>query len=295
MKILVAYDGSNCSDAAIDDLENSGLPAAGTALVISVAEAWLPRTPSGKRDRSKRDKNVSLENEVLAVHAKKLIEGVLPEWKVETALGSGSPAAEILARADQFLPDLIVVGAQGRSAIGRLVLGSISQKVLTEARVSVRVCRERSEEAGTPVRIMLGFDGSDGSFAAVNAVACRDWPSGSKLRLVSAAERRAPADIDRFMAAGTQPGEDVSASERNWLEKQAEKALKMLEIPASFDIVAGDPRQVLTEEAAHWNADCIFLGADTTGSPTGQSLLGSTAAAIAARASSSVEVVRARN
>ncbi len=42
MKILISYDGSGCSEAAIDDLVIAGLPAEGEAIVISVAEVWLP-------------------------------------------------------------------------------------------------------------------------------------------------------------------------------------------------------------------------------------------------------------
>ena len=42
MKLLVSYDGSNCSEAAIDDLAGAGLPAEGRAVVLTVAEVWLP-------------------------------------------------------------------------------------------------------------------------------------------------------------------------------------------------------------------------------------------------------------
>ena len=42
MKLLIAYDGSECADAALDDLTHAGLPERGEALVVSVAEVWLP-------------------------------------------------------------------------------------------------------------------------------------------------------------------------------------------------------------------------------------------------------------
>src|ERR1043165_3044320 len=45
MKILIAYDGSKCADAALDDLTHAGLPEKGEALVMSVAEVWLPPPP----------------------------------------------------------------------------------------------------------------------------------------------------------------------------------------------------------------------------------------------------------
>src|SRR5215216_7095641 len=45
MKILIGYDGSECADAALDDLTHAGLPATGEAHIQSVAEVWLPPPP----------------------------------------------------------------------------------------------------------------------------------------------------------------------------------------------------------------------------------------------------------
>jgi nucleotide-binding universal stress UspA family protein len=45
MKILITYDGSECAEAALDDLRRAGLPPAADALVVSVTEVWLPPPP----------------------------------------------------------------------------------------------------------------------------------------------------------------------------------------------------------------------------------------------------------
>lgn len=43
MKILIAYDGSDSADTAIDGLQRAGLPTENVeALVVSVGEVWLP-------------------------------------------------------------------------------------------------------------------------------------------------------------------------------------------------------------------------------------------------------------
>ena len=43
MKILIAYDGSDSADTAIDGLQRAGLPNENVAaLVVSVSEVWLP-------------------------------------------------------------------------------------------------------------------------------------------------------------------------------------------------------------------------------------------------------------
>src|SRR4051812_13155747 len=45
MKLLVGYDGSPCSDAAVADLRHAGLPAQVEATVVSVADVW-PQMPA---------------------------------------------------------------------------------------------------------------------------------------------------------------------------------------------------------------------------------------------------------
>jgi hypothetical protein len=49
MKILIAYDGSESADKGLDDLSRAALPAEVEALVVSVAEVWLP-PPQGDFD-----------------------------------------------------------------------------------------------------------------------------------------------------------------------------------------------------------------------------------------------------
>jgi hypothetical protein len=46
MKLLIAYDGSESADKGIDDLSRAGLPSEADALVVSVAEVWLPPPPN---------------------------------------------------------------------------------------------------------------------------------------------------------------------------------------------------------------------------------------------------------
>jgi hypothetical protein len=65
------------------------------------------------------------------------------------------------------------VGSHGRTALGQFFFGSVSQKVLHEARRSVRVARGRIEELGKPVRLIIGVDGSEDPEEAVEAVAAR--------------------------------------------------------------------------------------------------------------------------
>jgi nucleotide-binding universal stress UspA family protein len=176
MKILIAYDGSACADAALDDLQRAGLPAQAEACVITVAEVWLPPPPPSihkiveaseemhtpadlQRWYAKGSRAVG-EAGGLAVRATERLRKNFPGWEVTQEAVCGSPAWEIIMKADRWKPDLVVVGSHGRTALGRFVPGSVSQKVLTEARMSVRVARGRVEVDPTPARIIVGLDGS---------------------------------------------------------------------------------------------------------------------------------------
>jgi nucleotide-binding universal stress UspA family protein len=57
--------------------------------------------------------------------------------RVETRLADGDAAEEILRVAEEIRCDLIVVGTEGRSGLGRLLLGSVAEAVLRKARCPV--------------------------------------------------------------------------------------------------------------------------------------------------------------
>jgi nucleotide-binding universal stress UspA family protein len=309
MKILVAYDGSQCSESALDDLSRAGLPPKGEAILITVAEVWLPPPDNSngadaeadpyleaavKRFREKGDRLLN-EASMLADHAAARLKNVLRGWKVTTCVTYGSPAWEIITKAEEFKPDLIVVGSNGQSALSRLVLGSISHKVLSESAFSVRISRGRNEVEPASERVIIGFDGSIGANAAVTAVAERSWSPGAEAQIISATDPVVPPSIGRFISPVANWAEGESKSDHKWIEDLAKKAVKVLErsgLSAQQRIIEGNPKEALVREAEKWHADCVFVGATAHNTRLGRLLLGSTASALAVRAHCSVEVVR---
>ena len=311
MKVLVAYDGSKPSETAIDDLVRAGLSHKGTAHILSVAEVSLPQPARAEPERlgvpsaaieiaaayKKFWERSVTEANILAKHAKERIRRVLPEWDVSYASTYGSPAREILDAADRLQPHLIVLGAHGQSDYGRFLLGSISQKVLTEAQCSVRIARGKIEIDDCTPRIVIGFDGSNGTLAAVRLVAQRNWGPDAKVHLVTASEPTTPDSIGRFVPPICRIGEEINNSDRRLFEQLGINALETLSaagIEVIHHIRPGSPKQVLIEEAERWGADCIFVGASSGTRLVEQMLLGATSSAVAARAHCSVEVVRER-
>lgn len=314
MKILIGYDGSESADVGIDGLQRAGLlPQDVEALVVTVAEVWLPPPPDGeviedtfplqvpagvKRMRERAERVVE-EARALAARGEERVRRIFPQWTVGHEALSGSPAFELLKRADEWQPRLIVVGSHGHTALGRFVLGSVSQKVLTEARTSVHVARRATGSGASGQRIVLGVDGSPGARAAVRTVAARGWTQGSEVRVVVAQDllKAFPASLLAPPAEGFADG--VSGAEDAQAEEFAVEALKQLRagledkgVTVSTVIDDGDPKQVLVRHAKEFGADCIFTGATGFNSRVERFLLGSVSAAVAARAHCSVEVVR---
>ncbi len=289
MKILVAYDGSECADAALDDLRRAGLPANAQIKVLSVLENWLP-PPSGLE----LVEHIGRDEEFLALSRRGGLRlgSMEPGWDVKSELGAGSPATVIIEKADEWGADLIVVGSHGRTALGQFFFGSVSQKVLHEAHCSVRVARGRVEEPDTPVRLIVGVDGSKGAEAAVATVAARKWPAGSEVRIVNATWAMPQLTSQHMVGPITQ-----------WITEEKARVQKMIDEAVSRLNAAGlktavvvkeeDPKRLLVAEAESWGADCIFAGAKGMGRLE-RFLIGSVSSAVAARAHCSVEVARER-
>lgn len=293
MRILIAYDGSQCADAAIDDLLRAGLPVRAEALVLSVADVVpLPAAPSDRTMAARvarSERNAALEDAVeCATRGRERLEGLLPTWEADADACADSPSWAILSKANSWAADLVVMGSHGRSSVGRAVFGSVAQSVLGEATCSVRIARGRpSAERPGGVRLVVGVDASRGAEAAVAAILARAWPAGSAVRVVTAVN---PAVLSAFACLGS-GHDDPWAWVRTVNSVAAQKFAAAGLEPAQL-VVEGDPKNVLVGEASAWGADCVFLGEHGLhGAERG--LLGSVPAAVAARAHCSVEVVPA--
>jgi nucleotide-binding universal stress UspA family protein len=312
MKVFIAYDGSADADTAIDGLRRAGLPADGVeALVMSVGEVWLPpptsddseqfpvHAPQGLKESREHAAEVMQQAHEAAQRGAKRVQQIFPQWRVTAEEQNGSPAFELLNRAEEWKADLIVVGSQGLTAFSRLVLGSVSQKILTQASTSVHVGREHGGTGTSGQRIVIAVDGSPGSRVAVKAAARRKWTSGSELRIVVADDVLKTSPILRLVPPIRDFVDEVRADEWTQSEHMAVEAAQELRhgldnenITVSSVVETGDPKQVLVNHAEEFGADCIFTGATGFSSRLERLILGSVSGAIAARAHCSVEVVR---
>src|SRR5262245_7961029 len=312
-KVLFAYDGSVCADAALHDLQSAGLPADIECKVLTVADVWLPPEETEGDEGVVGSLDPRIQARVLALRQRarskvgeaatiakcgaNILQSIFPGWNISDEALADSPAWGILNRADSWPADLVVLGAHGLSTTERIMIGSVSRKVLSHVSCSVRIARNDSGKKHTSQRLIIGFDGSLDAQMAVQEVARRVWPDRTQARLITVVDdslRTAIAarilKLDQWMRAEQTDDHHV------WLSRMLESAadqLRRARLETTCLITEGDPKRVLLEEARHWQANCIFMGA-TGLRGLRRLLLGSVSSGVATTAECTVEVVRQR-
>ena len=335
MRILVGYDGSVPADGALYDLPEAGLPSDAEATVITATAPWAPFGPggdpaalgavadrtegaegsdgsdgtvdefagigSGEGGHGRRIRAYSrqalAEADEVAERGAQFLRKEFPAWRVRAESVLDDAAHGILQRAESWNADLVVLGTPDRSLLGRILKGSVTQKVLHHCRTGVRVSRPRLAGRFRSRLLLLAMDGSAGSEQALRALAARRWAPDTVVRVVAALEAsRSRAGLQAEEGAvGLLPGKPARAVRRQafaWIEKKVESACGVLAsaglraVPA---IVAGEPRRVLMEECREWEAHALFMGARGL-NPAARFVLGSVSSALASHAPCTVEV-----
>jgi len=283
MRVLIGYNGSAAATAALDDLELAGFPDGTEALILTVSESWVHPTTMA-------------EASSIAEPGKAALSRTFPTWTTASEAVSGSPAHEILARAESFHPDVIIVGEPHHAAEpGHIFLGHTSQTILAKADCTVRIARSRENATpNTSPRLLVGFDGSATARNAVDMISRRKWPDGTTVRLLAVADSSMLSSIGRF----TPQMNNAAAEARfatQWAETLAAKRLTELTaagLSASVDIQFGHPMETIVKDAERWMADAIFVGPHSAPNSFERYLMGSVSSGVAARANCTVEVVR---
>lgn len=144
MKILLAIDGSSCSDDAVREVAGRPWPEGSMVKVLTAYELPSPPTPEGWAIPANyyEEMDVALRKQAQNVVDQAL--QILKTNKSFTADGSlqpGPPRIVILDEAENWGADLIVMGSHGYGAWKRFLLGSVSQAVVSHAKCSVEVVR----------------------------------------------------------------------------------------------------------------------------------------------------------
>ena len=144
-KMLVAYDGSEASKKAIDmclkcaDSEDEVVLL--TVIPAELCESSFTKMLLPTIDLSSVVKSGSFKDKAMDSLSKVVKEIESDVKKVDIAVESGDPADEILMTAKKHAADIIILGYKGYGKEGRFLLGSVTDKVVRHASISVLVVR----------------------------------------------------------------------------------------------------------------------------------------------------------
>ncbi len=149
-RILVPYDFSECSAAALDYAIRFAPGAARiyVAHVDELLDAHISAFPPLDSPYIHDSSGDSRRRKVMRQLAKIAPHGGGPIYEHHCLIGA--PADEILAFAERVQIDLIVMGSHGRTGLSRLVTGSVAERVMRRAKCPVLICKVNRDRLNIP-------------------------------------------------------------------------------------------------------------------------------------------------
>jgi nucleotide-binding universal stress UspA family protein len=133
-QVLVPTDGSEASLAAVDHVIASR-PRAGIVTLLAVFPEERREAAESTLPTLRREFEAHVEGHF--AEARRRLEGVGISCRTEVRFGD--PATEIVRFATEGGFEQIVMGRRGRGGVAKLLLGSVSEQVVKNARVPVTV------------------------------------------------------------------------------------------------------------------------------------------------------------
>lgn len=139
-KILVPIDGSDNSISALKKAKELASFTNGEIMIITVVKDVASQLYTLENEYKDEIKKVFEEQvEEVIKEAKELIKGCTD--KIQTKVLSGDPAQEIIKMAEEENYDLIIMGNRGLNTISRVMMGSVSSKVLHHVNTSILIVK----------------------------------------------------------------------------------------------------------------------------------------------------------
>lgn len=199
-----------------------------------------------------------LEKEALGLLAKKSseLEGKGLRVEISTARAF-SPYDAIAEKAEELEPELIVMGTHGRTGVGKLLLGSVAEKVLRHAPFNVLTLRKDAAIAGESdglQRVLVPVDFTDFSRRALEAARSLVSDQGSLTVVHVVASPIHPS----FYAGGITDLFQVDPDLPNRIRGNLEDWLG--DRPGEIVVTEGDAAAEILKTAEKTRAELIVMG-----------------------------------
>jgi nucleotide-binding universal stress UspA family protein len=195
---------------------------------------------------------VGTAEQLTALAERQMVEFLAHTSLLDFGCGSvitGGPFAESLASViEENQIEVVVLGTQGRSGVGKLLLGSVAQRVFQVAPCPVLTVSMKAQQPRDPdgmlKRILYATDMSEASLEALPYALSLAKASHAELLLV-----HTPETEDHSRDIGEDLSELIPAAARSWC--RFEKLL-----------TTGDPAKAIVTLSAESAADLIVIGTE---------------------------------
>ncbi len=152
MRVLLAFDGSECSGLAAEEVATRPWREGTELKILAVASSRFPEwfvDPAffsiAAHETEVREHHKQLTKLVAelkeSIHSTEHGKGL----NIETEVIDGYPKEVIVDEATRWDADLIVMGSHGYGNFKRFLLGSVAQGIVAHAPCSVEIFREKSK------------------------------------------------------------------------------------------------------------------------------------------------------
>lgn len=269
-RVLVPLDGSETSERIVDQIDVIVPPGLRELLLVHVA-------PKSDAHEGRLGLLVEREVEERRTQLNELAEKLTARGLAARALlKRGKPVEQIVHAAIEEGADLIAMTKRGFGTIGRILVGSVADKVVRHSPVPVLLVRaetlfQRGARVVPPDRILVPVDGSERSMRILPSVFKMAHGFGSKITLAYVARENEPD--------GVLPYEHLDRPAARVVERTMNAAARKLRnrgATVNVVVVAGDPAERILELQKRQGHDLIAM---TTHGRTGfeRWLLGSVA------------------
>jgi nucleotide-binding universal stress UspA family protein len=214
----------------------------------------------------------------------------------------GPPDAEIVAEAAQAGADLVVMATHGRSGLGRAVLGSVADGVLTGSPVPLLLLRPGGHRLSGLRTLLVPLDGSPGAALALGAALGLARTTGARVVLLDVvvplvSYALASGSVEGFAYMDPAWDDEARAAARSYVTAMAER-LRRAGVAAEARLAeagVGGPSLVVAEAigavAEEVGADLVVMSTHALTGPA-RTLLGSVADAVVRGAHRPVLLIR---
>jgi nucleotide-binding universal stress UspA family protein len=264
LKILLATDGSECSEGAARFLTCLDLTP-DDEITVFHAVSWVPFLYD-------RESYLTTLKEIRKEIAPKILDATLEILgfsgaKLSTAITDGAADYYIVDAAVKSGMDLIVMGARGVKGIESVFIGCVTKSVSAASPIPVLVTKLPVCGSSKKMNILVAADGSEYSIAAGKLLTMIPFPSDARVTVLNVIWSDFSDIPERFVLEVNERIKEVVAETRSAELREAERIAEEARalLAARFSDVSvmtrvGDPSMEVLKAAETIQSDLIAVG-----------------------------------